>query len=243
MPHQRKQFTLQKYILTFLITAMIFGLGFFLSDYLNDRRFLEIDRARRDFQIQILDMEAQLDHFEEILCPDIGDDILSHELHIIGEMLQFMANNLGREHPEVLYLKKYYSFLQIRHYRLSQRLCQRCDLGLVHIIYFFADEEYCPDCEKQGVILTSLRRRYPKLRIYSFDYHLDLLAIAAIRPLRPEPVIKIDTKSKLEISAEPNVKSLIQEYDLPVIIIEGKPFWGFRDLEEMENILAPKFLD
>ena len=232
MKQKRKQITFQKYILAFFITAMIFGLGFFVSHYINNIRFSEINRMRKDFQIQILDMEAQLAHFEEILCPDIGDDILTHELHIIGEKLEFMAENLGRDHPEVLHLKKYYSLLQIRHYHLSQQLCERCALGLVHILYFFADEEDCPDCEEQGFLLTYLREKYPKLRIYSFDYELELLALAAIRPLRPEPELVF------EEAAAPNL--LNQKYHLPVLVIEGQVFWGFRGLEEMEELLAPK---
>ena len=227
---KRQPVNVQIYILAFIAASMIFFLGFLFNDYLNDKRFLEIDRIKRDFQIQILSMETQLAHFEKILCPDIGDDILTHELHIIGEKLEFMAENLGRDHPEVLHLKKYYSLLQIRHYHLSQQLCERCDLGLVHILYFFADEEDCPDCEEQGFLLTYLREKYPKLRIYSFDYELELLALAAIRPLRPEPELV------LEEAAASNL--LNQKYHLPVLVIEGQVFWGFRGLEELEEILA-----
>lgn len=237
MKQKRKQITFQKYILAGLIALMFFALGFFVSGYINDRRFLEIDRVRKDFQIQILDMESQLTHFEEVLCVDIGDDILTHELHIIGEKLEFMAGNLGREHPEVLHLKKYYSLLQVRHYRFSQQLCERCDLGLVHLLYFFGDEEICPDCQKQGVILSYLRTRHPKLRIYSFDYELELLALAAIRPSRPDLTPDPDPASGLD----PDLKQeLVIEHQLPVMVIEGQVFWGFRGLEEMEELLAPK---
>ena len=240
MLQKRKSINFQKYILTFCFTVIIFGLGFFISSYLNNKRFLEIDRVRREFQIQVLGMEAQLAHFEEILCPDIGDDILTHELYLIGKKIRVMADNLGRYHPEVLHFKKYHSLLQIRHYHFSQELCRRCDLGLIHILYFFADEEYCPDCEKQGVILTYLTRENPHLRIYSFDYHLDLLALEIIRPIIPMEYLGSkpssfpnETKNDKE---NLNLEIFPKQY-LPIIVINGKPHFGFRTLQEMQKLI------
>ena len=247
MLEKRRPISAQKYILTFCFTAIIFSLGFFVSDYLNDKRFSEINTMKQEFQIQVLGMEAQLAHFEKILCPDIGDDILTHELHVIGEKLEFMANSLGYNHPEVLHLKKYYSLLQIRHYRFSQQLSERCDLGLVHILYFFANEEYCPDCEKQSAVLSFLREQYPLLRIYSFDYNLDLMALAAIKPSPPESALELNIEIETEPEPESEIKadneSLTQEHYLPIIVIEGKPFWGFRDIQEMKKILPDRIFN
>ncbi|MBZ1348235.1 MAG: hypothetical protein KYQ20_00465 [Candidatus Nealsonbacteria bacterium] len=235
----RKPINTQKYILTFCFTAIIFSLGFFVSDYLNNKRFSEINTMKQKFQIQVLAMETQLDHFKDILCADIGDDILTHELHLIGEKLEFMANNLGHNHPEVLHLKKYYSLLQIRHHHFSQQLCERCNLGLVHILYFFANTKYCPDCEKQSAVLSFLREQYPLLRIYSFDYNLDLMALAAIKPLPPKSALELNglPNSEQESELKSDTKPLIQEYGLPIIVVEGKPFWGFKDIQEMKKIL------
>ncbi len=238
MSEKRKSINFQKYILTFCFTVIIFAFGFFVSDYINDKRFSEIDTMKQGFQIQVLGLETQLDHFKDILCADIGDDILTHELHLIGEKLQFMANNLGKDHPEVIHLKKYYSLLQIRHYQLSKQLSQRCDLGLVHILYFYADQEDCPDCKKQGPVLSFLRREYPLLRIYSFDYNLDLMALNLIRPLSPKLALESDSKPISESDSEPLISA--QEYNLPVIVIEGKPFWGFRDVQGMRKILPER---
>ncbi|MCL0056742.1 hypothetical protein M1N50_00245 [Dehalococcoidia bacterium] len=243
MLEKRKPISAQKYILTFCFTVIIFGLGFFVSDYLNDKRFSEINTMKQEFQIQVLGMEAQLAHFEEILCPDIGDDILTHELHVIGEKLEFMANSLGYNHPEVLHLKKYYSLLQIRHYHFSQQLSERCDLRLVHILYFFANEEYCHNCEKQGAILTHLRREEPSLRIYSFDYKLDLPALAIIKPIIPieylEPKLKpsVYNRENLDLEIYPDS---VKKY-LPIIVINGEPHFGFRSLQEMKELLEFKY--
>lgn len=230
MIKQREPLKILKYILTFLIVIIIFALGFFISDWLNDKRFIHIEMARQELQIQIMGMETQLAHFRDILCPDIGEDILTHELHVIGEKLQFMANSLGKDHPEVVHLKKHYTILQIRHYQFSKELNQRCNLGLTHILYFYADEKNCPDCEKQGHILTNLRRDYPNLRIYSFDYELKLPALAIIKPTIPLQ----------EKELEENNEDKPKDY-LPIIVINEKPFFGFQSLEEMKGLLLLKF--
>jgi hypothetical protein len=217
MLKKRQPFTIQKYIIAFFIVAIIFAFGFLISDYINDKRFLEIERARQEFQIQIMGMETQIAHFRDILCDEIGDDILTHELHIIGEKLEFMSSAMGKNHPEVIHFKKHYALLQIRHYQFSKELNQRCNLGLTHILYFFAEEKDCPDCEKQSYVLTNLRKNHPHLRIYSFNYNLELPALSVI-----QPIIPLDYKEK--------------EY-LPVIVIDNKPFFGFQDFQTMKKLL------
>jgi glutaredoxin len=219
MTEKRQPFTIQKYILAFFVVVIIFTFGFLLSDYINDKRFLEIERAREKFQIQIMGMETQLAHFRDILCPEIGDDILAHELHLIGEKLQFMSNAKGKDHPEVIHFKKYYTLLQIKHYQFSKELNQRCNLRLTHILYFFAEKKDCPDCEKQGYILTNLRQNHPHLRIYSFNYNLELPALSIIKPIIP-------TKDKEK-----------ERGYLPIIVINEEPFFGFRDFQEMKKLL------
>ena len=220
MPIKRQPLHTQKYIAAFLISVAIFVFGFLISDYFNNRRFSEINQVKQKFQVQVLALETQLVSFKDILCADINEDILTHELHLIGEKLQFMENDLGKNHPEVKHLKQYYTLLQIRHYQSSQRLSERCNLDLVHILYFYTDRRTCPDCQKQGEVLSYLRKKYPLLRIYSFDYQLDLPALAIVRPR--------------------NLTAPEDDY-LPILVIENQPFYGFKTIEEIEKILSDKF--
>ena len=62
-----------------------------------------------------------------------------------------------------------------------------------------------------GYVLTALRDKYPDLRVYSFDYHFDLGAIKtliSINKVKPQ---------------------------LPALIINGVPYYGFKTIEELEN--------
>ena len=203
----------QKYILTFLITAAVFAIGFFISDYLNEKRFSEIELMRQDMEIDVLALETQFSILETVPCKDLSEHFLAKELHMIGERLQFMENTLGVDNPEVVRLKKYYSLLQIRHWLLSEKISQQCDLDLTSILYFYSNREVCPSCEKKGYVLSFLRKKYPLLRVYSFDYNLDLPALATLKSLYPK------------------------KGPLPMLVIDGTDFYGFRNVNEMEEIL------
>lgn len=226
---ERRPINFRRHFLAFCFTIIIFSLGFFISNHINSKRLSEIDEIKREVQVNIKGMELQLAHFKKALCPDISDDILTNELHSIERKLNFMKNSLGYDHPEVTHLKKYFSLLQIRHYHFSQQLCERCNLGLTHILYFFADEEYCPNCEKQTFILTYLRRIYPHLRIYSFNYHLDLLALNIVKPTVPIEYL-INNKENL------NLETTLKQY-LPIIVINGEPHFGFKSLKEIRELI------
>ncbi len=93
------------------------------------------------------------------------------------------------------------------------QISQKCKKTPLSIIYFYSTDNTCADCEREGYVLDSLRQSYPDLRVYSFDYNLDLSA----------------------------VKTLISIYKikntLPAIIVNGKVYYGFQSLEDIQKSL------
>jgi anti-sigma factor RsiW len=72
----------------------------------------------------------------------------------------------------------------------------------------------CDDCRRMGEVLTYLRETYPSLRVYSFDYHLDLSALATLERLR-----KVNGT-------------------LPALVINNRaPVYGFKNLDEMQALI------
>ncbi len=67
-------------------------------------------------------------------------------------------------------LKKYYSILEIKHWLLVKKTAKECKVNIGSIVYLYGDKKNCPNCENQGYVLTTLREKYPFLRVYSFDY-------------------------------------------------------------------------
>jgi len=143
---------------------------------------------------------------------NITDSILSKELGELASRIEYGENNFDSLSEELVGLKKYYSLLQIKDFLLMQKARERCDLNIESIIYFYGRED-CDDCRKQGYVLTNIRQDYPELRVYSFDYYLDVSAIEALKS-----IYKVDE-------------------NLPALIINGKSYKGFKDREEIEAIM------
>ena len=118
---------------------------------------------------------------------------------------------------EVLQLKKAYSLLEIKDYLLMKRLSARCNKKFVFALYFYSNSDKCQDCDKASIILTYLREKYPELRVYSFDYDLDLSAI----------------KTLIAISKITDT--------LPAIVIDGKLIDWPQDKDSLESIIKSRY--
>jgi hypothetical protein len=205
----------KKYIFTFLITAAIFATAFFASSYFSSRRVETIKQIQDNIAIDILSSETQFDLLKEVSCANVSDSVLSQELSELGAKLSHAESERGATDADIVYLKKYYSLLEIKDYVLSKQLAVKCGAAKkpVFIIYFYSNLGDCADCEKQGYVLTFLREKYPELRVYSFDYNLGLSAIETMKR-----IYKVSSS-------------------LPALIIDDRAYVGFKSSEELEKLL------
>jgi hypothetical protein len=67
-------------------------------------------------------------------------------------------------------------------------------------------------------VLSSLREKYPELRVYSFDYSIDLSAV----------------RSMLQIYK-------IKDTALPALVLDDELLTGFRGIEELEAKIKDSF--
>lgn len=204
---------IKKYVLVFLITAAIFGTAIYINNFLNDRRIEEIRAIENNIAIDILSSETQYALLSESSCANLTGSVLSQEINSLAEKLSYMEERLGTDDAEVVRLKRYYSLLQIKDYLLMKKVSSQCGTKPVTMLYFYSNRGDCEDCTKTGYILTYLREKYPKLRVYAFDANLDLSAIKTLRALY-------------------SVKDI-----LPVITIDQKVLYGFQDKETIEKEL------
>lgn len=205
----------KKYIFTFLITCTIFVTAFFASTFFSNKRVESVKSIQDTIAIDILSSETQFDLLKEVPCANVGDTILSAELSVLGDKLSHTESERGEKDADVLYLKKYYSLLQIKDYLLSKKLVDKCGSGKkpVFIIYFYSNTGDCPECQREGYVLTRLKEKYPELRVYSFDYNLPLSAIDSMKTIY-------------------RIKSA-----LPALVIEDKTYTGFKSVEDLEALL------
>jgi len=205
----------QRYILAFVITATIFGIAFFVASRIDQGRVADVRAIQDAIAIDLLSTETQFELLGNLDCELLGEHpVLSEELSSLAERLSYTENSLGDKNEQVIQLKKQYSLLQIKDYLLMQEISKKCGGKPVFVLYFYSNEGDCDDCGRAGEVLTYLRQTYPDLRVYSFDYNLDLGALQtliALRKVRNTP---------------------------PAFIINNKvPVYGFKNVEEMQALI------
>ncbi len=171
----------RKYILVFLITGAIFATALYVSNLINNKRVAELRSIENQIAINILSSETQYSLLAERSCKDLRENsALSSELNGLTERLSFTEKSLGTKNEEVITLKRYYSLLQIKDYLLMKRVSEKCGIEPITVLYFYSNKGDCPLCEKTGLVLDHLRSQYPQVRVYAFDYNLDVSAIRTL---------------------------------------------------------------
>ena len=201
-----------------MITAAIFVTAFYIATMFDARRVADIRTTQEAVSINILSLETQFDLMGSLSCSTLSDNpVLSEELNTLASRLSIAEENLGQNNAEVISLKKQYSLLEIKDYLLMQQISEKCSkFKPVYILYFYSNSGDCPDCGKMGDVFTYLRQTYPGLRVYSFDYHLDLSVLRTLVTLR-------------KIQADKG---------LPAFAVNNKaPVYGFKTLQEMQKLI------
>ncbi len=205
----------RKYIFTFVLTVAIFATAFFASSFFSEKKVQTVKQIQDNIAIDITSSETQFDLLKEVPCSDINESMLSPQLSEIGDRLSRTETDRGAKDADVVYLKKYYSLLEVKDYLLSRQFVAKCGQTKkpVSIIYFYSNTGDCPDCEREGYVLTRLKQEYPDLHVYSFDYNLDLSVVDSMKQIY-------------------NIPSA-----LPALVINDKATTGFKSLEELDALL------
>lgn len=205
----------RKYIFTLILTCGLFATAFFASTFFSNKRVESVKFIQDNIAIDILSSETQFDLLKEVSCQNVSDSMLSPELNILGDKLSHTENDRGEKDEDVLYLKKYYSLLQVKDYLLSKKLAEKCGAlkKPVFVIYFYSNTGDCPNCQKEGYVLTRLKEKYPELRVYSFDYNLPLSVVDSLKAI-------------YRITG-----------DLPALVVEDKVYTGYKSIEDLEKLL------
>jgi hypothetical protein len=203
----------KKYIIVFFITAGLFAVAGGLSNFFASKKIANMRSIQDKLATDILSSETQFSLLSELSCEQ-GNGVgnLSPELNDLAEKMNYSENNL-KGNDDLIELKRYYSILEIKDYLLTKKINQRCGRKFIPLLYFYTTANNCTECTKQGFVLTELRAKYPNLRVYSFDYNLDLSALKAL--------IRIYK---------------IEDTKLPAIVVNEHKLTGFKTIEEIEKI-------
>jgi hypothetical protein len=200
-------------LIAFVITVVIIATVIFAINYLDRQRLAELTAIQTQLATDTLSLETQFSLLENAPCEDIaGGTELSQEVSSLGDRLAGAEERLGSKNTQVIDLKKQYTLLQIRDYLLTQQLAKTCHIKPTVALYFYSNVPgTCADCDRASYALSYLHETYPNLRVYSFDYDLDL---GALRTLIA-------------------VEKVQQQF--PAFVINGNRSYGFTSLEDFET--------
>ena len=188
-----------------------------MSNYFSDKKLAQLKDIQDQISIDILSSETQFSLLSDLSCKNVSGSYLSGELNDLGQKLEWGQKNLGNT-STVSYLKKYYSLLEIKDYLLMKKISVRCGVKSAFILYFYTTAENCTLCEDQSLVLSTLREKYPELRVYSFDFSTDLSAVRAMLNIYK-----------------------IKDTVLPALVIDDDVLTGFSNIEKIESRIKESF--
>lgn len=215
---EQKQFDWKRYVIVFFITLALFLTAIYLSNYFGNKKVEELKSMQDNISIDIMSSETQFSLLSELSCKNVSDSALADELADLGHKLEWGEKNNISSSDELTYIKKYYSLLEIKDYILMKKVSARCGKPAAFVLYFYTNADACTDCENQGLVLTTLREKYPELRVYSFDYSTDLSAL----------------KAMIDIYGIKNNK-------LPALVIGDNTYTGFQSVDVVEKKIKRAF--
>lgn len=197
-------------LISLLITVLLIGTVAYTVNYLNRSRVAQLNDIEDQLSLDTLSIETQFSLLASAPCDTIASStLLSSALTDLDNRLSYTEGQLESDNPQVIQLKKRYSLLEIRDYLINKELAATCHTKPITVLYFYSNAGDCDDCAKAGHALSYLRETYPSLRVYSFDYNLDLGALKtliAVNKVKPT---------------------------LPAFVIADKHYYGFTSFEEL----------
>lgn len=208
-------------LIALFITLAISATILYAVNYLNNQRITELRAIEDQLTTDTLSIETQFALLEDAPCEGIeAGSLLGSTLGEIGDKLVYAEERLPQNDPQLLALRERYTLIQIRDYLLTKRIARTCGIDPVTVLYFYSNEAgACADCDRASYALSYMRETYPSLRVYSFDYNLNVAALT--------------TLLKVEGIKPP----------FPAFIIEGTKVNGFETLEDFQTHFPKKFLD
>src|SRR3989344_2409010 len=125
----RAKIDTKKYMLAFVVTALVFFGALLISNRFSQKRIEEIKSIENNIALDILASETQFALLKESSCRTVDHrTAFSEELNNLAQKLSYTEENLGDKNKEVIDLKKYYSLLQVKDYLLVGKVNEKCGI-------------------------------------------------------------------------------------------------------------------
>ncbi len=202
----------RRYIVAFILTTLIFFTGFLTSQMLTVKKLEGLKNVEDSISLKLLSSETEYDLLKEVSCENRNANFLSTEINDLAHQLEILEEQ-NIDQAKILDVKKRYSLLLVKDYLLSKRINESCGFQSTFVIYFYQNKDLCPECVNASIALNSLRSEYSKLKVYAFDYNLDLPIIKAIAGVygveRNLPALVVNKKTYYKLETKSDIEKLL----------------------------------
>ena len=212
----KKKISTGFYLITLMITAIIFISGIYFGSFLNKMKVSELQNMVSDLEEKRTEQELNL--LLANYLPNRSCDIMNYEaeemipqINELARKVTFYEETKKFEEKDYEETKRNYMINLIKYWLYLENLKTNCDLNITTLIYFYSNKN-CELCEDQGIILDYMKNKHKN----------DLMIFA------------LDTDVNLN-----SIKMIMRSYNItkfPSIVIDGQLYQGFVDKETMENI-------
>lgn len=205
----------KKYVLVFFITVTVFVIAFSINSVFDGQRLREIRTIENRVGLSFLALEVEADLLSDLSCENEYVSLTTADLEALSERLAYLEKqNTGEE--TIRDLKIQYSLFELKDYLFLKQFKLRCGAAIDFVFFFYSNEDDCDDCKRQGYVLEKMRSEFPSLRVYSFDYNLDIPGINSLKRF---------------YNLKPN---------LPITIVNRNVLYGFQKEENLTPLLESK---
>ncbi|MBI3412930.1 MAG: hypothetical protein HY051_02505 [Candidatus Aenigmarchaeota archaeon] len=210
-----------RYVAAFVITLLIFVLGFILGAATSEKKILEIEQLSRQQEADFGSLQFQFSYLESV--PQEGSCVvlsrtLESNLKTLGPSLKKIEGYEATgdvTNANYIILKRKYTIANLRYWLLAEKSKKLCGTDEASILYFF--ERDCEKCKDQGYILEQLKRRLgDSLLIFPIDASIE------------EPVTDI-------------LRAQYKIYGFPSLVIEGTTYSSYMSMQQILAEICPLY--
>lgn len=215
-----------RYVAAGIITVAIFLLGLMLGLVTEGKRITYVqdlfDQQRAEFASSQLQYSYVSSLNSQEACPAIYDVFFNNvkNLDETAHRLETYVKDSKLNDVSFNVLKREYTIEQMRYWLLSKQARDLCSEDVVRVVYFYANDVECADCNNQAFVLDYLKKLFgSRLLIFSLDANFE-----------QEPMIGI-LKKQYNITA------------YPTLLIENAPVTGLSSRDDLLPTLCALYRD
>jgi hypothetical protein len=206
----------QKYLIAFAIAGTIFIIGILVGVLTSNERVRYLEEIGVEQRLDYESIQVQYlyisDLAEEKNCPVLTSTFETTVLLLerSRERLEDYLRQATVDRDQYEILKRDYTLAELKYWLLSKKVKTLCERDIVTVLYLYSDEKTCPDCAKQGMVLTYLKKIFEdKLLVFSLDSDFN-----------KEPMIMI-LKESFNVTVN------------PTLVIDDETYQGFMDRDDL----------